>query len=221
MIRAEGIVYPAGGSVLSGLSLRVGEGEVFGILGKNGSGKTVLLEILATLRRPYAGSLTLMGKDALRRPEEVRPAVGFVPDGISPMEGLDVEEYLSLFARCYGLDTALQKRRKAEVVERMDLKAVLKSPMAALSPGSLRRVAVARGVLHQPKVLILDGPFTGLDDPGKERICRLLKDLREDGLAIIGTVASTADLQGEPGSVWDRMELLQEGELTRCPPSIR
>jgi ABC-2 type transport system ATP-binding protein len=215
MIRAEGIVYPAGGSVLSGVQLRVREGEIHGIYGENGSGKTLLLEILATLRRPDAGVLTLMGRDALRRPEEVRQAIGYVPEGVDPVEGITVGEYLSLFAWCYGPDRAFLKKRREDVVERMDLNGVLKSPMAGLSHGILRRVAFSRSVLHDPRILIVDEPFAGLDDPWKERIARFLKDLREDGAAIVGSVVSRTDLQG--GAPWTRVEMLKEGELTACP----
>ncbi|MBI4721210.1 MAG: ATP-binding cassette domain-containing protein [Chitinivibrionia bacterium] len=109
MILAEGIVYPAGGGVLAGLSLRVGEGECLGILGDNGSGKTLLLEILATIRRPYAGGLFLQGRDALRFPETVRSSVGFVPEEIPTMAGVSVAEYLGLFARCYGMEPSVAR----------------------------------------------------------------------------------------------------------------
>ncbi|MBI4715786.1 MAG: ABC transporter ATP-binding protein [Nitrospirae bacterium] len=217
MIRAEGIVYPVGGGVLAGLSLRVGEGEFLGILGENGSGKTLLLEILATLRLPCAGGLSLMGKDALRSPEEVRPFVGFVPEEIPRMEGVSVSEYLSLFAWCYGLGSFPRTEWHREILGRLGLEGSLSVALTGLSPGGRKRVSMARSVLHRPKVLILDNPLSGLDDPERGRVSAFLRGLRADGVALVGSAASRSDLGAERIMLYDRMAVLRQGELKPCP----
>ena len=217
MIQAEGIVYPAGGSVLSGVTLRAGEGEVIGILGGNGSGKTLLFEILTTLRRPYTGLLKIMGEDAIQRPYEVRRHIGYVPEGVHCLEGFSVEEYLALFGGCYGLRGTMSIQRREEVIGMLGLEDVMKMPMKELSYGLLRRLSIARAVIHQPKILILETPFMGLDEEGRSLLSELMMKFRSEGGAIVCSLTSLEETGKDYRRLCDRIEILKDGELRACP----
>ena len=217
MIQAEGIVYPAGGGVLSGVTLRAGEGEIVGVLGGNGSGKTLLIEILATLRRPYAGLLTIMGEDAIQRPYQARQQIGYVPEGVHLLEEFSVEDYLALFARCYGLRGEMNRRRREEVTGMLELEGVSRAPLKDLSYGLLRRLSIARALIHQPKILLVETPFMGLDDEGRRLLSGLLMKLRSEGVAMICTLTSSSDPEGDCQRLCDRIEILKQGELRPCP----
>lgn len=217
MIQAEGIVYPAGGGVLSGVTLKVREGEIVGVLGGNGSGKTILFEILTTLRRPYTGLLTIMGKDAIQRPYDVRQYIGYVSEGVHLLEEFSVEEYLALFARCYGLKGTMSMQRREEVIGMLGLEDVRSVLLKDLSYGLLRRLAMARALIHRPKILIVETPLMGLDDEGREIISGLMMRLRNEGGTIICSLISSSDPGTDYSRLCDRIETLKDGELRPCP----
>lgn len=212
MLKAEAIVYPKGGGVLSGISMSVDKGEAVCILGDNGSGKTLLLEILSTLRRPFAGILTIMGKDAIKNPDNIRRHIGYVPDDTHFIEGYSVEGYLAAFGGCYGLKGARNNIRREEVIRIMGLEDFKNLPMVRLSQSVLKRVSFARSLIHQPGVLIIDNPFMGIDDKWTTRLSGILISLRKEGTTIICGTPSLAPVEGAR-SLWNRVEKLENGVL--------
>lgn len=212
MLKAEAIVYPKGGGVLSGISMSVDKGEAVCILGDNGSGKTLLLEILSTLRRPFAGVLTIMGKDAIKKPDNVRRYIGYASDGSHFIEGFTVEGYLAVFGGCYGLKGARNNIRREEVIRIMGLEDFKNLPMVRLSQSVLKRVSFARSLIHQPGVLIIDNPFMGIDDKWTARLSEILISLRKEGTTIICSTPSLAPIEGAR-SLWNRVEKLENGVL--------
>ncbi|MEU6253472.1 ATP-binding cassette domain-containing protein [Streptomyces sp. NPDC047043] len=155
--------YPGGVRALDGLSFAVQPGQVFGLLGPNGAGKSTTMKILTTLARPDSGSVRVAGHDALRRPDLVRRAIGVVAQrsGADPMTS--GRENLVLQGRLYGLRGAELSSRVEELLDRFDLGHAARREVRTYSGGMQRRLDVALGMVHMPRVLFLDEPTTGLD----------------------------------------------------------
>ncbi|HLQ33280.1 MAG TPA: ABC transporter ATP-binding protein [Chloroflexota bacterium] len=159
-------------SALRDVDLDVGAGETVALLGANGAGKTTLLRILATLDKPSAGKLQIAGLDALGKPQRVRALIGLVAHQTYLHPELTAAEELRFYGRLYGL--ADLEWRVAEQLDRFGLTARAGSRIAALSRGQQQRLAIARALLHDPAVLLLDEPDTGLDTEGVAVLERLL-----------------------------------------------
>jgi len=159
-------------SALRDIDLDVGAGETVALLGANGAGKTTLLRILATLDKPSAGKLQIAGLDALGKPQRVRALIGLVAHQTYLHPELTPAEELRFYGRLYGL--ADLEWRVAEQLDRFGLTARAGSRIAALSRGQQQRLAIARALLHDPAVLLLDEPDTGLDTEGVAVLERLL-----------------------------------------------
>jgi heme exporter protein A len=172
-IEAEGLVQRFGPRLALGpLDLRLEAGERLAVLGDNGAGKTTLLRILATLARPAAGSLRLWGLDAVGRRDRVRPRLGHLghQPGLTPM--LTARENLEFFASLHGLSG----ERAAEALNLVGLEDAAGVRAGELSRGMQQRLALARAVLHDPELLILDEPDASLDAPGRALLARLVQD---------------------------------------------
>ena len=165
--------------VLRDVSLTVTAGQRVAVLGPNGAGKTTLLRILATLTRPSRGAVTIAGYDAQRDAQEVRRIVGYV--GHTPLlyDELTVRENLLFFARMYGLPDGLT--RADALLKRVGMKNRANDRAGALSRGQAQRVALARGILHDPQVLLLDEPDTGLDEDAVSLLHDLIAERRDAG----------------------------------------
>ncbi len=183
-IAARGVVKRFGPAVaLAGLDLEISPGSALAVLGRNGAGKTTLLRLLAGLARPSAGSHTLDGGAAHRR--EARARVGYVGHATLLYAELTARENLTFAARLYGLSHP--ETRADELLAEEGLAPVARRPVAGFSRGMAQRVAIARGLVHDPGVVLLDEPFTGLDRRAAERLVERLQGLRRAGRTLVLT----------------------------------
>ncbi len=209
-VRASGVAYAfAERPALAGLDLEVAKGEIFGILGPNGSGKSTLFSLLATLRRPQEGRLEVLGRDVAAEPAAVRPLLGVVFQSPSLDGELTVRENLACHGRLYGLGRGALEARTAALLARLDLAARSDDRVKTLSGGLRRRVEIAKCLLPQPRLLLLDEPSTGLDPGARRSLWDLLARLREeDGVTVLLTTHFT-----EEAERCDRLALLDRGKV--------
>ncbi len=188
-IQARGLRKCYGDHVaVAGLDLDIAEGEFFGLLGRNGSGKTTTLHMLSTLIRPTSGTASVAGEDILARPVAVRARIGLVFQESALDRSLSVEENLQFAGALYDLPPALVRRRTDELLKLFDLGSKRRVAVGALSGGMRRALDIARGVLHRPRVLFLDEPTIGLDVINRRAIWRFLARLRqEQGVTVVLT----------------------------------
>jgi len=172
-------------AAVRGISLQIPKGEVFGFIGPNGAGKSSTIKVLATLLRDFTGRVKVNGIDVLWKPQAVREKIGYVPDFFGVYEDLTVEEYLHFFAAAYRIDRARRKAIIGDVLELTDLVHKLQSPVDALSRGMKQRLSLARVLLHDPDLLLLDEPASGLDPRARIEMRELLKALKEMGKTIL------------------------------------
>jgi ABC-2 type transport system ATP-binding protein len=170
---------------LENLHLEIPEGEVFGLIGPNGAGKTTLIRILATLLEPTYGQVRIAGIDVLEAPLKVHPLIGYMSDFFSLYDGMLVWEYLDHFARCYSIPRKESARLVEEVLKLVSLEVRRDSEIRALSRGMRQRLCFAKTLLHQPKVLLLDEPASGLDPAGRLEFRELIKQLRAMGRTVL------------------------------------
>jgi len=180
--------YPSDVRALDGLSLGIERGEIFGLLGPNGAGKSTAIKILTTLARPDSGAATVAGHDVLRHPDRVRRLIGVVAQrsGADPMA--TGRDNLMLQGRLYGLGGAALKRRVGELLDRFDLVVAADRAVKTYSGGMQRRLDVALGLVHEPAVLFLDEPTTGLDPEARAALWREIDRIAtHEGLTILLT----------------------------------
>lgn len=191
------------------LSLTVAPGEVYGLLGPNGAGKTTTLRMMLGLLAPTHGDVTIMGCCVSREPQRIKRYIGLVSASAGLYQWLTPREILEYFAAGYGLTEEMTQRRVAELSERMELTAFLDRRSATLSTGQKQRVSLARSLIHDPPVVLLDEPTRGLDVVGSQVVFDFVRLLRESGKAI---VVSTHQLD-EAERLCDRFGLLFRGHL--------
>ncbi|HEY1602945.1 MAG TPA: ABC transporter ATP-binding protein [Pirellulales bacterium] len=170
---------------IDNLNLSIPEGEVFGLIGPNGAGKTTLIRILATLMEPTYGEVKIAGIDVCEAPLEVHPLIGYMSDFFSMYEDMLVWEYLDHFAACYGIERARREQLIDDVLELVSLEVRRDDKIKALSRGMKQRLCFAKTLLHQPKVLLLDEPASGLDPAGRIEFREILKKLRDMGRTVL------------------------------------
>jgi heme ABC exporter ATP-binding subunit CcmA len=176
--------------VLRGVSLMIPAGATVALLGPNGAGKTTLLRILATLARPSAGEVTIDGLDLRRDAQDIRRRIGYL--GHQPMlyEELTAEENLDFFARMYGVQN--RQARVSALLERVGLRSKAKDHVRDLSRGQTQRLALARALLHEPSLLLLDEPDSGLDEQGVALLEEILRERADAGHTAIFTTHDLA-----------------------------
>jgi heme ABC exporter ATP-binding subunit CcmA len=199
--------------VIDGVSFTLGSGQCLALLGPNGAGKTTLLRILATLLRPTAGSLHVGGVDALREPERVRPLLGMVAHGSYVYEDLTARENLRFWEIMRGGDAA--PARLTAALAQVELDGVADERVRTFSAGMKRRLTLARVLLGQARVLLLDEPFTGLDRRGRKWVSEFLQAFKTAGGA---AVVATHSFGGGLG-VADRVGILIGGRLLVDQPA--
>jgi len=192
-----------------GVDLDVSEGEIFGFLGPNGAGKTTTLRMLATLIEPDGGTATIAGADLLRDPGEVRRRIGYVAQGGSTWDDSTAREELVLQARLYGASKASAQARAASVLEGFQLSEYADRKCKTYSGGQRRRVDIALGIIHEPKVVFLDEPTTGLDPQSRAHMWDEIRRLRAEGM----TVFITTHYLDEADALCDRISIMDNGEI--------
>jgi ABC-2 type transport system ATP-binding protein len=208
---------------LRGVTLQIQPGDMFGLIGPNGAGKTTLIRILATLLQPTTGSATVNGHDVTRQAQSVRREIGYMPDFFGVYEELKVREYLEFFAATYGIRGAKRKATVDGVLELTDLTEKKDALIASLSRGMQQRLGLARVLVHDPKVLFLDEPASGLDPRARIEIRALLKELRNMGKTILISshiLADLADLCNKIGLI-ERGKLLYAGGLKEAMSQVQ
>jgi ABC-2 type transport system ATP-binding protein len=217
-------VYPGDTRALDGLGFSVAEGSIFGLLGPNGAGKSTTVKVLTTLTRPDEGIARVAGLDVLSQPREVRRAIGVV----GQRSGVDREatgrENLELQGRMYGLRGRALGARVDELLERMDLAEAAGRFAKSYSGGMQRRLDVAMGLIHEPRVLFLDEPTTGLDPEIRAAMWEEIRRLNtEQGLTILLTThyLEEADLLAERRAILDRGKVVVEGTPQQLKAELR
>jgi ABC-2 type transport system ATP-binding protein len=186
IVRTEGLVKRYDGTLaVAGVDLAVESGEIFGLVGPNGAGKTTTLRILATLIRPSAGHAEVAGASVTRNPDQVRRVIGFMPDSFGVYDDMKVWEYLDFFARCFGIGPAQRRRMIGDLLELVDLGDKRDTYVSNLSRGMQQRLCLAHALVHEPEVLLLDEPASGLDPRARVELRELLRELRALGKTII------------------------------------
>ena len=170
---------------LDNLNLTIEEGDCFGFIGPNGAGKTTTIKILATLLKPTWGEARIDGKVVGYQNHLIRPLIGYVPDFMGAYEDMAVSEYLEFFAACYGIHGKKREQVVHDVLDLTDLSYKATSEVNGLSRGMQQRLAVARVLLHDPRVLLMDEPASGLDPRARIEMRELLKELRRMGKTIL------------------------------------
>ncbi len=170
---------------LDNLNLEIEEGECYGFIGPNGAGKTTTIKILSTLLKPSWGEARIDGKVIGYQNADIRPIIGYVPDFMGAYDDMIVSEYLDFFATCYGLGGSKRRQAVKDVLELTDLNYKSDAQVASLSRGMSQRLSIARVLLHDPKVLLLDEPASGLDPRARVEIRALLKELHNMGKTIL------------------------------------
>jgi ABC-2 type transport system ATP-binding protein len=186
IVETRGLVKRYDGTLaVAGLDLDIEAGEIFGLVGPNGAGKTTTLRMLATLLRPTAGEATVAGVDVRRNPGDARRVLGFMPDVFGVYDDMKVWEYLDFFARCYGIDAERRRRMIADLLELVDLGDKRDTYVQGLSRGMQQRLCLAHTLVHDPQVLLLDEPASGLDPRARVELRELLRELRTLGKTIV------------------------------------
>jgi ABC-2 type transport system ATP-binding protein len=186
IVRTSGLVkrYP-GTLAVAGLDLDIADGEIFGLVGPNGAGKTTTLRILATLLRPTSGEAEIAGISVARNPDAARRVLGFMPDVFGVYDDMKVWEYLDFFARCYGIPADRRRRMIGDLLDLVDLGAKRDAYVQGLSRGMQQRLCLAHTLVHDPQVLLLDEPASGLDPRARVELRELLRELRSLGKTIV------------------------------------
>ncbi|HBS29138.1 MAG TPA: multidrug ABC transporter ATP-binding protein [Phycisphaerales bacterium] len=170
---------------LNNLNLAINEGDCFGFIGPNGAGKTTTIKILATLLKPSRGQAMIGGFTVGHENRKIRPLIGYVPDFMGAYEDMVVTEYLEFFAAAYDLHGTQRRQVVKDVLELTDLTYKSSAEVNSLSRGMQQRLSVARVLLHDPRVLLMDEPASGLDPRARIEMRELLKELKRMGKTII------------------------------------
>ena len=194
---------------LRDLDLRIEQGDAFGFIGPNGAGKSTTIKILSTLVRPSGGEASVCGISVTRRPEGVKPLIGYMPDVLGIYDDMLVVEYLEFFAAAYGIRGEGRRKKIDEVLELTDLGAKREQPVKGLSRGMGQRLGLARCLLHDPKVLLLDEPAAGLDPRARIEFKELVLQLRRMGK----TLLISSHILSEIGEMCNTIGILEQGNV--------
>ncbi len=194
---------------LKGLDLELEKGDIFGFIGPNGAGKTTTIKMLATLLIPTAGAASIDGIDVVKHPEQIRSIVGYMPDFFGVYDDIKVWEYLDFFAAAYRLPRDKRPGIIDEVLALTDLTEKKDSYVESLSRGMKQRLCLAKTLVHDPKVMLLDEPASGLDPRARIEIRELLKELQAMGKTII----VSSHILPEMEEFCNKIGIIEQGEL--------
>jgi ABC-2 type transport system ATP-binding protein len=224
MIKIEKFTKQYGNfTAVSDLSMHVPKGSIFGFIGPNGAGKTTTLRFLATLLAPSIGWAKIAGIDVIRHPYRVRKIMGYMPDSFGVYEGMRVIEYLDFFAAAYYIPSFKRKKLIEEVLSLLDLTEKSDTFVEGLSRGMKQRLCLAKVLIHDPELLILDEPASGLDPRARIEMLELLKTLRDMGKTILISSHILAELSNVCTHVGiiERGKLLAEGPINEVRRMIQ
>jgi ABC-2 type transport system ATP-binding protein len=194
---------------LKGLTLKLDQGDVFGFIGPNGAGKTTTMRILATLLNPTYGEATVCGYSIYRNAKDIRRVIGYMPDFFGVYDDMKVIEYLEFFAASYRIHGAKRRTISEQVLELVGLTYKRDALVTSLSRGMTQRLGLARVLLHDPQVLLLDEPASGLDPRARIEIRELLKELRRMGK----TIMVSSHILPELADICNKVGIIEKGEL--------
>lgn len=197
------------------LSLSIRRGEFYALLGPNGAGKTTTLRMVAGLLRPDEGSIKILGIDALNDPVAAKAVTAWVPDEPLVYDKLDPIEYLEFIAGLWGMDEAKAAERAEHLIDLLDLETQARTRCQGLSKGMRQKVALAGALIHEPSLIILDEPLTGLDAGSARRVKTVLKEHVANGATVVMTthILEVAERMAERIGVIARGRLVAEGTL--------
>lgn len=196
-------------TALDNLSLTVARGQILGFIGPNGAGKTTTISILVGLSRPTSGSATIAGADCVRDTQQIKRLIGYMPDTFGTYDNMRVREYLDFFGAAYGIPRKDRRSRIAAVLDLTNSTWMQDRFVDALSHGMKQRIGIARTLLHDPQVLILDEPANGLDPVARIEMRTLLKQLSDAGKTLI----VTSHILPELGRICDVAAIITSGIL--------
>ncbi|MFZ7125022.1 MAG: ABC transporter ATP-binding protein [Desulfobacterales bacterium] len=191
------------------LDLTVYEEEIFGLLGPNGAGKTTAISVMCTLMRPTSGMVTICGLDTLRHPARVRSTIGIVPQRVALYERLTARENLTHFGRMYGLKGKPLREAVGAGLAFADLERRADQPVRTFSVGMQRRINLAAGILHRPRLLFLDEPTAGIDAQSRTAILENIMKLKDQGT----TIVYTTHYLEEAEALCSRIAIIDQGRL--------
>ncbi len=195
-----------------GISFSIPRGEVFGFIGPNGAGKTSTIKVLATLLKPTGGSAQVAGIDVTRHPQIVRRKIGYMPDFFGVYDDLTAREYLHFFAAAYKIETSKRDGIVRDVLALTDLTEKVDAPVDGLSRGMKQRLGLARVLLHDPDLLLLDEPASGLDPRARIEMRELLKELQTMGK----TILVSSHILHELGQFCTSIGIVEAGQMVAC-----
>jgi ABC-2 type transport system ATP-binding protein len=197
-------------TAVDGISFSVADGEIFGLLGPNGAGKSTLIRMLTTLLPPTSGSARIFGHDVVKDADAVRHTIGVIPQAMTSDLELSVEENLLIYAKLYSVPPAKRRRLIAELLAAVELSEWADKPVKFLSGGMRRRVEIARGLVHEPRVFFLDEPTTGLDPVSRVAVWEMLQKIKSERNL---TVLLTTHYMDEADKLCDRIAIVDHGHL--------
>jgi ABC-2 type transport system ATP-binding protein len=200
------------------VSFAVEQGEVFGLLGPNGAGKSTLIRMLTTLIPPTSGTALVGGVDVIKNPDGVRKVIGVIPQALTSDLELTPRENLLIFAKLYGVARARRARLIADLLQAVELTPWADKPVKYLSGGMRRRVEIARGLVHEPRIFFLDEPTTGLDPVSRVGVWEMLRGIKETHDL---TVLITTHYMDEADKLCDRIAIVDHGRLMALDSPLR
>jgi len=197
-------------TAVDGISFAVKRGEIFGLLGPNGAGKSTLIRMMVTLLPPTSGTAVINGFDVRQQADQVRRSIGVIPQAMTTDLELSVEENLLIFAKLYGVSKEKRTRLIPELLAAVELSQWADKPVKNLSGGMRRRVEIARGLVHEPRVFFLDEPTTGLDPVSRTAVWEMLQKVKGERDL---TVLLTTHYMDEADRLCDRVAIVDHGKL--------
>lgn len=199
---------------LANLDLTVNRGDLFGFIGSNGAGKTTTLRILSTFLAPSAGTASVLGYDVVKDADSVRHVIGYMPDFFGVYKDMEVTEYLDFFGACYKIPSSQREKTVNDVLELVGLSEKRGTLIGALSRGMQQRLGLARVLIHDPQLLLLDEPASGLDPRARIEMMAVLQELQKLGKTIIISSHILSELQ----TLCNRVAIIEKGRLIYSGP---
>lgn len=204
-------MYYGRNKALSGLNLHIPEGKIYGFVGPNGAGKTTTMKIIAGLLRPQSGEVFIGGESVLEHPEKIRKYIGYMPDFFGVYDNLLVKEYMRFFGELYEMPSEQIEEKTAELLELVGLTDRADTLVDTLSRGMKQRLCLARALIHEPKLLLLDEPASGMDPVARIQMKNILKALSERGQ----TILISSHILPELSEICDEVGIIHLGQMIR------